>query len=147
MVCHCSYHPTPSLFENYYLKQAGNGLPSFSGTRYQRGHGLGNIFRSLAKIASPLIAKGVNKVGKELLHTGTKVVEDVIQGKQLKSSLKNRSIEGLQNLVRSGSKRKRNSEVNTKLVPPGTRDKKKRPAQKTFIRRKSKQRKTSDIFD
>ena len=33
-------------YEDYYLNQSGSGIPVFMGARYQKGSGLGNIFRS-----------------------------------------------------------------------------------------------------
>lgn len=67
----CCYHPNNALFERYYLQQAGNGLPAFAGIRYQRGHGLGNVFRGMSRIAAPLLVKGAKTLGKQLLKTGS----------------------------------------------------------------------------
>ena len=51
-------------YENYYLKQAGEGLPGFHGTKYQRGNGLGSILTGLFRVAAPLLKKGAISLGK-----------------------------------------------------------------------------------
>ena len=34
-------------YRSYYQNQSGSGYPVFQGVKYQRGYGLGNIFRGL----------------------------------------------------------------------------------------------------
>ena len=46
------------LYEEYYLHQTGRGMAAFTGAWYQRGHGLGNMLRSLTKFAMPFLKKG-----------------------------------------------------------------------------------------
>ena len=44
------------LYEKYYVDQVGGGgMPYFTGSRYQQGYGLGNIFGSIAKSVLPLL--------------------------------------------------------------------------------------------
>jgi hypothetical protein len=48
-------------YVQYYLaQQQGHGMPVFRGSAWQMGHGqmgygLGNLFRSLAKVVTPLV--------------------------------------------------------------------------------------------
>jgi hypothetical protein len=55
-------------------------LPSTAGRRYQRGHGLGNIFGGLFKAAMPLLKKGAKTLEREALKTGLNIAGDVVQG-------------------------------------------------------------------
>lgn len=67
---------------HYYCNQAGGG-DYFKGVPHQRGFGLfGDIFRKI----SPFLLNAAKYVGKQLFHTGSKVVEDVAMGKSLKES-------------------------------------------------------------
>ena len=70
----------------YYAQQNGGALPFYSGVRYQRGHGLGDILKG-----------GIRSIGSMLLPTvarvGTGVVKDMLFGKKtLGSALKGRAI-------------------------------------------------------
>ena len=47
-------------YMNYYTNQAGSGLPGFVGSATQYGGGIGGIFRSLYRMAMPLIRRGFN---------------------------------------------------------------------------------------
>ena len=57
-------------YEDYYLRQVGQGLPVFAGASRQRGHGIGNLMKGLWRTATPLLAKA----GKQALKTGVSVV-------------------------------------------------------------------------
>lgn len=149
----CYYHPNNALFENYYLQQAGNGLPAFAGVRYQRGHGLGNIFRGLSRMAKPLLVKGAKTLGKQLLNTGSRVIADVATGKNFKQSLKRRALEGVEEIITSPSIKKKSRgkvKIRTPLsIPRGIRDKRKRFSGQNVSQRRAKKLKTSppkDIF-
>ena len=112
--------------ENYYAGQVG-GLPVFSGAPYQRGHGLGSLFRGLAKMAIPLLKKGAKRLGKEALSTGLAIGSDVMQGKNVKQAAKTRGREATRRVLRGqGIKRK--------------------TQRKSISRSSVKRRKTSDIF-
>lgn len=40
----------PRLIEEYYSNQVGNGLPVFSGSRVQKGHGIGSLLSKMALV-------------------------------------------------------------------------------------------------
>ena len=47
-------YPNHKLYEQYYVdqaKQKGGNLPAFHGARFQRGYGLGSIFKGLFRWA------------------------------------------------------------------------------------------------
>ena len=77
-------------YEDYYVRQVGEGLPVFVGARVQRGHGLGSLFGGLIRSAMPLIKRGALALGKRALKTGLGVAGDVLSGQSIKSSAKRR---------------------------------------------------------
>ena len=69
-----THHHDTKAYHDYYMHQAGKGYPVFAGRRYQRGHGLGSIF----KAAIPLLKREQRPLGREALITGLNIAEDVV---------------------------------------------------------------------
>ena len=117
------YRSNNKDFEDYYLNQAGNGIPFFSGSRTQRGHGLGSVLGGLFKSAVPILKRGVKTLGKHALRTGLQIASDVVEGKNFKTAAR----EGLKktgsDLTKLAIKR---------LRPPGDRVKSKRRKKDIF---------------
>lgn len=83
------YVPNRSIYHQHYTS-TGGGLPVFKGV-YQDGSGLlSNIFR----FALPIL----KSTGKTLLSSGVNALSDVMGGKDVKSAIKQRSVEGLKNV-------------------------------------------------
>ena len=83
--------PNHTFYEQYYLdqaKQKGGNLPAFHGTRFQRGYGLGSIFRGLFRWAVPHLQEDAKMLGKKALQTGVDVAQDVLAGENLKTVTK-----------------------------------------------------------
>lgn len=70
-------------FKSYYLDQAGKGFtfPVFRGTPYQRGYGIGSVFK---RYAIPI----AQYLGRKLLKAGLSVGTDFLQNQNLKDSIK-----------------------------------------------------------
>jgi hypothetical protein len=85
---------------DYYLHQARSGVSVYGGVENQKGHGLGSILGSLFRSATPLLKSIGKKVGKQVLHTGLQVADDVLSGSNLKKSLKRRAKEGAVSFIR-----------------------------------------------
>ena len=153
------------LYEEYYLNQTGRGMAAFTGARYQRGHGLGNILRSLTKFALPFLKKGAKAVGKQAMKTGMNIAQEAMLGHNVKKAAKRHLSQGLTELV---TQRGRGRPGRRQRGPPGERVKRrkiavpKRMQQKTkrgykrkatsntrVISHSAKRRRTSkkDIFD
>ena len=82
--------PNHKLYEQYYLdqaKQKGGNLPAFHGTRFQRGYGLGSIFKGLFRWAVPHLQQGAKMLGKKALQTSVNVAQDVLAGENLKTAV------------------------------------------------------------
>ena len=78
--------------------QRGKGDISVFGGRHpygQGGNGLGGMFRSLFRTATPFLKTAAKKVGKRLLNTGVdtgmQIAKDVIKGQSLKKAVKSRA--------------------------------------------------------
>lgn len=55
-------------YKDYYRSQVGHGLSGFEGSRYQRGHGLGSLFKGLIKASAPILKKGALAMGRQALN-------------------------------------------------------------------------------
>lgn len=132
------YHGTHSCnaFKDYYLKQAGCGLPVYAGSRHQKGHG---IFSNLFRFAVPLLKKAGIGLAKHLLNTGSNILGDVSAGEPIKQAAKKRFIETGKNVL---------SSIGFKQSGSGKRRGKKRKSKKQIFARKRRCRSlTPDIFD
>ena len=68
--------------------QAKRGnLKAFHGSRFQRGYGLGSIFKGLFCWALPHIQQGAKVLGKRALQTGVNDAQDVLAGENVKAAL------------------------------------------------------------
>ena len=81
-----------AMYEDYYLRQSGNGLPVFQGSRGQRGHGLGSMLSGLFRSTVPMIKRGLATFGKHALKTGLEIAGDVTEGKSFKDSARERIV-------------------------------------------------------
>ncbi|GFW60385.1 uncharacterized transposon-derived protein F54H12.3 [Trichonephila clavipes] len=73
--------------------QIGSGLTHYKGINFQKGYGIGGIFRRLFRAALPFLVKGGKNIGKEVLITGIRVASDVLSGENFKEAVKTRSKE------------------------------------------------------
>jgi hypothetical protein len=92
----------------YFLEQAqqnGHGLDGFAGVPYQRGYGIGNIFRGLFRMLLPLVKTAGKTIGKEALFTGTNIASDMLAGQDIETSAKNRGREAATRLVNKAQSR------------------------------------------
>ena len=96
---HVAYHPEGIEFWSSFL-QTGNGMPAFVGVPYQRGRGLGSLFRRLFRFAMPLLKSAAKAVGKEALHTTANIATDLAKGVTNPTEvLKSRGREAASNLA------------------------------------------------
>lgn len=79
------------------------GYDVFHGIPFQRGAGVGSVFRSLFRYLMPIGKQIGATVGREGLETGNRVLSNVLQGKDLKETLAAESQTGLKNLLEKAS--------------------------------------------
>lgn len=89
------------LYLKYYSSQSGSGLPYFSGTYSQRGHGIGSVFSGLFRSIWPLIKSQLKDVGKQALKSGINIAADVVDGKSFKESVKHQVPEGIKEFAKT----------------------------------------------
>ncbi|GIY10787.1 uncharacterized protein F54H12.2 [Caerostris darwini] len=73
-------------FEEHYANQSCSGIPHYEGILFPRGYGLLGVFRRLFRAALPFLVRGGKVVVKEALVRGTKVINDVLSGKDLQTA-------------------------------------------------------------
>lgn len=90
---------------HYYHSQAlqhGSGFAA--ALPYQRGSGLGSLFKGIFRAILP-VAKSVGKnVGRQALQTGTEIAADVLAGKSIKDAAQERGKIGASKLLNKASK-------------------------------------------
>ena len=82
----------------YPVWQYGNGIKSFRGPAMQKGYGLGELFKGLARSFAPVLKRGLVTVGKKALKTGVEVLSDVARGEKVKDSMKKRTKQNVQEI-------------------------------------------------
>ena len=76
------------LRDHFLRQQRGGNIGGFPGARMERGYGIGGIFKSLARYAIHLFKQGARVVGKRALQAATEVGQDILQGKNVRESVK-----------------------------------------------------------
>jgi hypothetical protein len=123
------------MYEDYYLRQSGGGLPVFQGSRGQRGHGLGSMLSGFFRSAMPMIKRGLSTFGKHALQTGLEIAGDVSEGKSFKDSARDRIVPS----ILPGIKRFAEDEILRSQSGSGKR--------RRIKKRAKKSRKSKDIFN
>ena len=94
-----------NLLKDHFLRQQrGGNIAGFYGARMQRGYGIGSIFKSLARYAIPLFKQGAKVVGKRALQAATEVGQDVLQGKNVRESVKAHRGKVVKDFVEQGAR-------------------------------------------
>ena len=95
-------HPVMN-YQQYYTNQVGGGQSIYTGRRYQRGHGLGNVLGSLFRTVAPMLRKTAVSLGKDVLRSGvsagSRALTDIVAGAPVKKSIKRHFVEEGRQLV------------------------------------------------
>lgn len=109
----------PQLYVDYYKHQAGNGLSGYYGSPVMYGSGIGGLFKSLFRMAVPILKRGMT-IAKPHLKTAAKgIVSDVVSN-VVKTKLQKQDGEGLAAFAYKNVRRPpglRNTRVNKKRKP------------------------------
>lgn len=104
----------PAQYARYYLQQSGGGnggggdnggigMMYHSPQIYQRGRGgIGNFFSGLFQKLHPLMRSGLTAVKNQSLKTGSAILNDLADNKNIKNVLKEQAIIGLNDLKERG---------------------------------------------
>lgn len=94
---HVRFDPTTIDFRDYFQQQQQGG-GYFEGYPYQRGYGIGSVFRSLYRFLLPI----GREIGREGLAMGGRLLDDLARGSNPKEALAKETKESLRNLMRKG---------------------------------------------
>jgi hypothetical protein len=92
-----------NVWLDYYGNQAlqtGFGIEGYRGLPYQRGAGLGSFFRSLFRMAVPLLKSAGRQVGKHALSASANIMSDLAKGRPAVESVKRHSRDETSKLLR-----------------------------------------------
>ena len=138
----------------YYASQAAQSGAGFQGMRYQRGAGLGSIFRGLFRFLLPVAKSAGKAVGKQALATGAQIASDVVAGTDIKTAAKRRARAGAAKLMKRAARkiqtgkglgrRPRKKKRATKRKKPRKSIKRTGKRKATTTRRQTKKRKVAD---
>lgn len=88
--------------ENFYKNQGETSFPVYRGVRYQKGFGLGGVFRKLFRYIIPIIKeKGIpilKSVGETAIKGVSNLAKDALSGKNVKQSAEQRMMESFNEL-------------------------------------------------
>ena len=71
------------------ISQIGSGkYPIYRAPVLQKGYGIGNLFKSMARTVMPALKEGMKTLGKTALQTGMDVMQDVASGENFKTAAK-----------------------------------------------------------
>ena len=108
-------------------------IPIYSGANWQRGHGLGGIMASVARVAAPILKNSAKNFVKKLVRKGAEttvgLASDALRGKNMSEAI----VQRLGGGKKRGKKRKQPS---AKRQPPSKKRKAANRANKrTYFRR------------
>jgi hypothetical protein len=127
-------------YKSYYENQVGSGTPVFQGSRFQKGYGLGSMFKSFFKWvlpvfkthAVPLLKSSAKALGTEAIRTAANVANDTLSGISIEKSAKNRAKEAIDNI----SNKAQNAIQEQQQIQEGSGKRKPKKRKKSFIIKK-----------
>lgn len=137
-------------YKSYYENQVGSGTPVFHGSRFQKGYGLGSMFKSFFKWvlpvfkthAVPLLKTSAKALGTEAIRTAANVASDTLSGISIEKSAKNRAQEAIDNISN-----KAQNAIQQQQLQEGSGKRKHKKRKKSFIIQKVDKKLRRDIFD
>jgi hypothetical protein len=150
MVRHIPLHRNQKTYDDFFINQAGYGLPVFVGSRSQRGRGLGSFLSGIGRMVLPILKTGGKALLREGTRTGLSVLSDVLEGKNIKDSFKDHATEAGKRLLHGAVQHVSQNMTGSGLAPPGEPFKKRIKRHAKHHRAQSKKRhskkRKSDIF-
>ena len=135
-----------------YVQSGKGGFPVFRGSRMQRGYGIGSVLSGMLRAVVPFLRRGAQALGKQAFRTGLDVGRDVLSGRKLKNSARQRTLQTVRNVVekagRQTAKRPQQSRPKTNNSQKKKKGIKRKAPSKSVISSRAKQAKRPpDIFD
>ena len=140
-----------------YVQSGKGGFPVFRGSRMQRGYGVGSVLSGMFRAAVPFLRKGAQALGKQALRTGLDVGRDVLSGRKLKDSARQRTMQTMRNVMENagrrttgGTARRRPAQKNRPKTNSNKKKKgikRKAPSKSVISSRAKRANRPPDIFD
>ena len=139
-----------------YVQSGKGGFPVFRGSRMQRGYGVGSVLSGMLRAAVPFLRRGAQALGKQALRTWLDVGRDVLSGRKLKDSARQRTLQTVRNVVEKAGRRTdggtaRRQRPAQKNRPKTNKKKKgikrKAPSKSVTSSRAKRAKRPPDIFD
>ena len=140
-----------------YVQSGKGGFPVFRGSRMQRGYGIGSVLSGMLRAAVPFLRRGAQALGKQALRTGLDVGRDVLSGRKLKDSARQRTLQTVRNVVEKAGRRtttRRQRRPAQKNRPKTNNSQKKKqgikrkaPSKSVISSRAKRAKRPPDIFD
>ena len=140
-----------------YVQSGKGGFPVFRGSRMQRGYGIGSVLSGMLRAAVPFLRRGAQALGKQALRTGLDVGRDVLSGRKLKDSARQRTLQTVRNVVekagrRTATRRQRRPAQKNRPKTNNSQKKKqgikrKAPSKSVISSRAKRAKRPPDIFD
>ena len=128
-----TYTEVPERFwTQYYAQQSRQHGAGFIGSPYQRGGGLGSLFRGIFRALLPVAKSAGKAIGKQALSTGAEIASDIVAGKGIKEAAKRRGKAGTAALLRkAATKLQRGKGIGRRPKRLAKKKKKKKAGKKT----------------
>ena len=143
-----------------YVQSGKGSFPVFRGSRMQRGYGIGSVLSGMLRAAVPFLRRGAQALGKQALRTGLDVGRDVLSGRKLKDSARQRTLQTVRNVVEKagrrtngGTARRRRPAQKNRPKTHNSQKKKKKgikrkaPSKSVISSRAKRAKRPPDIFD
>ena len=137
-------------FRNPFRQYGRGGITVFRGSpipHVQYVCGFGSLFKSMGRMATPLIGKAVRYAGKTGLETGIGLLSDVLSGENVKTAAKRRASAAFQQVKQDALEEMKRRGGPSTTTTPGKKRRKRKGGQKVEQRgRLCRRRPTADIF-
>ena len=140
-----------------YVQSGKGSFPVFRGSRMQRGYGIGSVLSGMLRAAVPFLRRGAQALGKQALRTGLDVGRDVLSGRKLKDSARQRTLQTVRNVVekagRQAATQRRRPAQQSRPKTNNSQKKKKKgikrkaPSKSVISSRAKRAKRPPDIFD
>ena len=92
-----------NLYEEYYMNQAGYGLPYYSGRPFMKGYGLGGILSGVLRSVVPMFKSAGKTLLREGIKTGTGILTDALDGRNISASASERLSQSAKQLTQKAA--------------------------------------------
>lgn len=96
---HVIFDPDSVDWSAHFREMQTGGNAYFSGTPYQRGAGIGSVFGSLFRYLIPMLKTFGKEIGREGLSVGSRVLNDLAAGTDVRNAVVNNASDGLRNIL------------------------------------------------